>query len=610
MTGGHRVISVKTKAQNQSRFAVWSLNRISRLLGTIISAFTFGVGAVTPAAAQCEIAKLTASDAAYADWFGFSVSISGNTAAVGAWYDDGPAGTNQGSAYVFVRQGTVWVQQAKLTASDGAMHDLFGASISISGDTIVVGSFGNGGPLVKRLGCAYVFVRQGTTWVEEAKLTASDATEYDWFGGSVSMSGDTVVIGAHGDGGPEATDRGSAYVFVRQGGTWVQQDKLTASDGAAYDKFGSSVSISGEIVVIGAWADDGSAGSDQGAAYVFVRQGITWVEQAKLTASDASAGDHFGNCVSVDGDTMVVAACYDDGSAGNYQGSAYVFVRDGTTWAPQAKVMASDAAPGDCFGASVFISGDRALIGSFSGDGPPGSNQGSAYMFVRQGNSWEEQGKLTASDGAPGDLFGYRVSISGDYAAVGAYSDDGPAGAPAGADRGSAYVFYVGQDQTDSDADGVRDACDNCPTATNTDQADGDKDRLGDACDNCAQVANPGQEDADGDNVGNVCDNCPDDSNHDQFDGDGDGVGDACDNCPAYFNANQKLNRSDFDTDCDVDGFDFLTFANCYNGSDRSPLVACENLDADIEGDGDVDSFDFLTFANCYNGSDRAPLCP
>ncbi len=399
------------------------------------------------AGATTEQAKLTASDGAISDLFGYSVSISGDTAVVGADGDD-DNGTDSGSAYVFVRSGTTWSQQAKLTASDGAEEDLFGWSVSISGDTAVVGAHyddDNG----LNSGSAYVFVRSGTTWTEEAKLTASDGAEDDFFGRSVSVSGDTAVVGAYGDD-DYGSYSGSAYVFVRSGTTWSEEAKLTASAGAQGDLFGTSVSICGDTDVVGADGDDDN-GSNTGSAYVFVRTGTTWSQQAKLTASDGAEEGFFGESVSVSGDTAAVGA-YLDENYGHRTGSAYVFVRSGTTWSQQAKLTANDGAERDSFGWSVSISGDTAVVGAIHDD-DHGTDSGSASVFVRSGTTWSEEAKLTASDAAAHDLFGISVSISGGTAVVGAHYDDDNA-----FNSGSAYVYApspvggVVELRTDTDA--------------------------------------------------------------------------------------------------------------------------------------------------------------
>jgi len=384
-----------------------------------------------------ESATLLASDGAAGDEFGISVSVSGDTAAIGANTDDNAGGTDAGSAYVFVRSGGVWTQQQELTASDGAANDNFGASVSVSEDTAVVGAFGDD-DAGSGSGSAYVFVRSGGVWTQQQKLTASDAAANDVFGASVSVSGDTAVVGATNDDNAGGIDAGSAYVFVRSGGVWTQQQKLTASDAAAGDGFAYSVSVSGDTAVVGAPHDDNAGGTDAGSAYVFVRSSGVWTQQQKLIASDAAASDGFGFGVSLSGDTAVVGAVLDDNAGGADAGSAYVFVRSGGVWTQQQKLTASDGAAHASFGYSVSLSGDTAVVGAVADD-DAGVGSGSAYVFVRSGGVWTQQQKLTASDAAANDLFGVSVSVSGDTAVVGARLDDNVAGA----DAGSAYVFDI-----------------------------------------------------------------------------------------------------------------------------------------------------------------------
>jgi hypothetical protein len=374
--------------------------------------------------------KLLPRDGAADDRFGESVSVSGDTALVGARYDD-DNGSASGTAYVFVRSGGVWTEQAKLLASDVAAGDYFGDSVSVSGDTALIGASGDddSGSVS---GSAYVFVRSGGVWTEQAKLLASDGAAGDGFGVSVSLSGDTALIGARYDD-DNGEWSGSAYVFVRSGGLWTEQAKLLASDGAAQDDFGRCVSLSGDTALVGARYDDDN-GSASGSAYVFVRSDGVWTDQAKLLASDGAAQDEFGRCVSLSADTALIGAYADDDN-GSVSGSAYVFVRSGGVWTEQAKLLASDGAAGDGFGVSVSLSGDIALIGAYADD-DNGSLSGSAYVFVRSGGVWTEQAKLLASDGAAGDGSGYSVSLSGDSALVGALWDDDN-----GSASGSAYVF-------------------------------------------------------------------------------------------------------------------------------------------------------------------------
>jgi len=426
-----------------------------------------------------EDAKLTASDAAASNRFGFSVSISGDTAIVGAFGDD-DAGSFSGSAYVFEKDSVtgIWNQVAKLTASDAAADDRFGVSVSISGDTAIVGAFGDD-DAGSFSGSAYVFEKDSVTgiWNQVAKLTASDAAAFDSFGFSVSISGDTAIVSADLDDDAclptinQSCNSGSAYVFTRSGTTWTQQAKLTASDAAAGDLFGFSVSISRDTAIVGSRFND-DVPNNSGSAYVFTRSGTTWTQQAKLTASDAAAEDNFGVSVSILGDTAIVGAAFND-DVPNNSGSAYVFTRSGTTWTQQAKLIASDAAAGDQFSFSVSISVDAAIVGAAFND-DAGTSSGSAYVFTRSGTIWTQQAKLTSSDAAAFDEFGVSVSISGDTAIVGAIFDD-----HAGRASGSAYVFLP----SDTDGDGIFGSQDNCPNNANADQLDTDADGIGDVCD-------------------------------------------------------------------------------------------------------------------------------
>ena len=324
------------------------------------------------------------------------------------------------------------ISEFKITAADGAERDNFGGSVSISGDYAVLGApFDDDNGLSS--GSAYVFKRTGTNWTEEVKLLPSDGAAGDNFGFSVSISGGYVVVGAFGDD-DKGSKSGSAYVFKRSGTSWVEEAKITASDGAPDDQFGGSVSISGDsVAVVGAWSDD-DKGSKSGSAYVFKRAGTSWAQEAKLLSSDGAAGDHFGFLVSISGDYAVVGASSNDDN-GPESGSAYVFKRTGTSWAQEAKLLPSDGAAEDHFGASVSIPGGYVVVGAWLDD-DNGTDAGSAYLFKRSGTNWTQEAKLLPSDGAVGDNFGWSASISGDYAVVGAWGDDDK-----GDRSGSAYVY-------------------------------------------------------------------------------------------------------------------------------------------------------------------------
>ena len=393
---------------------------ISTLISTVISInMAFAIEPV-------EVAKLLASDGFDYDAFGESVAVDSDTIVIGAHGDD-DLGSRSGSAYVFVRDGTNWTEQAKLTASDGVTDDFFGRSVAVDGDTVVVGANGDDDQ-GSRSGSAYVFVRDGTNWTEQAKLTASDGAADDWFGYSVAVDGDTVVIGAYGD---DAIS-GSAYVFVRDGTLWVEQAKLTASDGVFPDAFGRSVAVAGDTIFIGAYGTNAKSGS----VYVFVRDSTSWIEQTKLMASDGVADDYFGISVASDGDTVVIGALGASG-ADFRSGSAYVFVRDSTSWIEQTKLTASDGVVYDHFGESVAVDDDTVVIGAYSTN-DLGSSSGSAYVFVRDGTSWIEQTKLMASDGVADDYFGRSVAVDGNIVVIGANGDDDQ-----GSYSGSTYVYLL-----------------------------------------------------------------------------------------------------------------------------------------------------------------------
>jgi len=342
-------------------------------------------------------ARLLASDGAANDQFGYSVSLSGDTALIGAPTDD-PVGSYSGSAYVFTRTGITWTQQAKLYDWNGAAYDFFGFSVSLfdANNAIIGEPFHEVNGHIAA-GAAYVFFRTGTTWNYDS-LFASDGAANDFFGYSVSLSGDTALIGA-----PNADNfKGWAYVFTRVGVFWEQQQKLTASIGAPNDQFGWSVSLSGETALIGAAGDDDN-GDTSGAAYVFTRTGTTWVQQQKLTASDAAPENLFGDSVSISGDTALIGAIEYDG----FKGSAYVFSRTGATWAQQAKLLVSDGAVGDQFGGSVSISGDTALIGA-PWDDDVGAKSGSAYVFTKSENQPPETPIITGPSKG-------KINVATDY---------------------------------------------------------------------------------------------------------------------------------------------------------------------------------------------------
>jgi len=417
--------------------------RFNRSVGTASLSDLLG-GPVAGTITGTEQQKIQASDKQADDFFGFSVSISGdgNTAIVGAQGED-TGGSSAGSAYIFTRSGGVWTQQQKLLSSDIQGGDYFGYSVSISsdGNTAIVGAYleDTGGTSA---GAAYIFTRSGGIWTQQQKLLSSDIQGSDYFGFSVSISGDgnTAIVGAYlEDTG--ALNAGAAYIFTRSGGVWSQQQKIQASDKQADDRFGYSVSISGDgnTAIVGSRYEDTGA-TDAGASYIFTRSGGIWTEQQKIIASDAEAGDWFGFSVSVsgDGNTAIVGA-YGEDTGGTYAGAAYIFTRSGGVWTQQQKIQASDQQGDDYFGYSVSISGDgnTAIVSALYED-TGSTNAGAAYIFTRSGGVWTEQQKIQSSDIQANDFFGYSVSISsdGNTAIVGAHNED-----TGGTDAGAAYIF-------------------------------------------------------------------------------------------------------------------------------------------------------------------------
>lgn len=365
--------------------------------------------------------------------FGTSVAKSGNYMVVGAVTDDSLTVADTGAAYVFARQGAFWVEEQKLTAIGAAPFDLFGNSVAISPIFIVVGAPSSdgpqSGPALDARGSAHVFVKQGTGfWVEHQTLIASDAAPFDQFGSSVAIDGNTLVVGARSGQ--------TAYVFTWQGGVWVEEQKLTASNTASLIAANSFVAINQDTVVVGAPSDTGSAGQEQGAAYVFVNQGGVWTEQQKLIASDGAAFDRLGNSVGIDQNTIVVGALL-HGPNGKQQGAAYVFAKVGNTWMEQQKLTASDPMPFDLFGSSVSIGENTIVVGASFGDKNATANTGAAYLFARESLVWMERQKITASDAAKDDWFGFSVTTDGNEVIVGAPLDD----LRGGANQGSVYAF-------------------------------------------------------------------------------------------------------------------------------------------------------------------------
>ena len=328
--------------------------------------------------------EIAASDGAAGDNFGCSVAVAGSKIVVGAYGDDDNGG-NSGSVYVYDLDGS---NEVKITASDGAAYDFLGFAVAVGASKIVVGARldddnGSGS------GSVYVYDLDGSN---EVKITASDGSVDDYFGSVVAVSDSKIVVGAWSDN-DNGGDSGSVYVYDLDGSNEV---KITASDGYIVDYFGYSAAVGDSKIVVGAYGDDDNGGNS-GSVYIYDLDGSN---QVKITASDGAFNDHFGYSVAV-GDSKIAVGAYRDG---NDSGSVYVYDLDGSN---EVKITASDGAANERFGHSVAIAGSKIIVGAIY-DGDNGQQSGSVYVYDLDGSN---EVKITASDGASGDWFGYSVAI-------------------------------------------------------------------------------------------------------------------------------------------------------------------------------------------------------
>jgi len=398
------------------------------------------------------------------DRFGNDVAISGDTMVVGA-----PKQSDGGAAYVFVRDNNGWSQQAVLKASNEGLFDGFGTSVSISGNTIVVGApyedsdsttvnSGSGNDGSPDSGAAYVFIRLNGNWIEEAYLKNLFETPGGEFGFDVAVSGDTIVVGVPHQAN-QLPHSGAAHVYKKSGSNWVYDTQLKAINFGEDDRFGHSVAISADTIVVGAFGESsdfiGVNGGDgfndnapsSGAAYVFTKDDISWPQTHFIKASNTEAADVFGFDVAISGGTIVVGAVGESSNATGINGdqnnnakdgsgAAYIFNRsvnspdNSVNWSQQAYVKASETDIRDDFGFKVAISGniaviaalgeDRSVVG-YDNDEP---SSGAVFVYHKEDSSWTEQGYLKAAEAETDDEFSFGVSVSGGYIAVGAHQED------------------------------------------------------------------------------------------------------------------------------------------------------------------------------------------
>lgn len=422
-----------------------------------------------------EMQKIVASDRSSIDNFGYSVAINGDYVIVGAYQEDndvvgGNTMSNSGSAYIFKNIAGEWTEMQKIVASDRNTDDFFGASVSISGEYAVIGAYqedenASGNSTMSNSGSAYIFHNVSDTWSEVQKIVASDRSAVDYFGLSVSMSGDYLIVGAYSEdenvaGSATLNNAGSAYIFKNNAGTWAQSQKIVASDRGAEDFFGYSVSISGNVAIVGAYQEDhntsGSANlANSGSAYIYTRNGSTWTQSQKLVASDRDEGDQFGYAVSICGDYAIVGSSLEDEDISGENsffnaGSAYIYKNVAGSWSQAQKIVPSDRANSDLFGTSVAIGNYYTICGAYQEDhdaigGSALANPGSAYIFV---NGHEIAVKQNTTSIADASTFSFGSFLLGENSGAVVFTIQNQGGAPLSL-NGSPVVVLSGVNSSD-----------------------------------------------------------------------------------------------------------------------------------------------------------------
>jgi len=404
-----------------------------------------GVWAVgLSAAAQVERQKIEGSGLQQGDNFGASLSLSGNWAVAGAPAAD-DLGGDSGAAYVFERTSTGWAERQRLKASDPAANAAFGYAVQIDGTTIAIGAPGASYVGMQYVGAIYIFENVNGTWIETQKLVPGDAAPQYALGYSVMLSGNRLIGGATYES-HAGSHCGAAYIFEHAGSTWMQSAKIVASDATSSNLFGYSVAIYGDLAVvgsIGAWA-----GGFQyaGAAYVFEKQGSQWpsTETQRLEAPNPTPTQYYSYSLGLlPGSIFVGALANSTGTT--YGGAVFLYTQPGTSWVQTQVLLPSDQASGDGFGLALAASGNRLVVASASSLDLPQA-EGADYVFTEIGSSWVETAKLIATDAGYGDTFGTAVAIDGTTILAGDAADDNACPSLPSCDSGSAYFFEITPD--------------------------------------------------------------------------------------------------------------------------------------------------------------------
>ena len=357
-----------------------------------------------------EQAIVVPADRAVNDRFGTSLILDGDRAFFGAFLDD-EFGDSAGAAYAFHWDGKRWIEGQKIVASDAQPLDTFGTSMDVCGDVLVISAVGFEFPSQWVRGAVYVFRDQGGVWVEEQKLLASDGGTGEQFGCVVAVEGDRLIASA-----PLHGASGAVYAFEFDGTQWQETQKLIGSRPKSSDQFGISLDLDGDTLVIGA-DEGGESAKAEGKAYVFRHDGSGWFEEQRLRASDRERGDQFGGGVTLQGERLVVGA-WKDSEAIADAGSMYTFDYDGTRWNEVGKQVPSDISAFARFGRFLDLDGDRLLVSAFT-DSETAYLGGAAYVYEWDGTHWGHERKIIASDPEPSDLFGVGLDLDGDRALLG-----------------------------------------------------------------------------------------------------------------------------------------------------------------------------------------------
>lgn len=376
-----------------------------------------GAFSVVSAQGPVDEIKLTADDLAAAAEFGRSVAIDANLAAVGAGSDTAGTVEGAGAVYLYRRQGQTYLLEEKLVAPDATGGAEFGRAVAIRGNTVIVGArFAQVGDLATA-GAVYVFRKAGDGWAMEQKIVSPDPENQDNFGRALAIQGNLLVVTARKEN-LGADDVGAAYVYLYQGGTWTYAAKLAAGDAAPGGYFGQSVAVQGNLIAVGARnADPNTAG----AVYIFEGAGADWTEVQKITPPDGKADDNFGFSIAIEGTTIAVGARRADLPGAQNAGSAYVYSREGGSFAFVTRLVANDPGANAQFGQAIAITGDTIAVGANRADVGTNTDLGAVYLYRRAGGTWSEFDVVTASDGAAGDEFGYSLAAFGGRFLTGAH---------------------------------------------------------------------------------------------------------------------------------------------------------------------------------------------